>query len=168
MHGYTHIIRTLVNFGCGRQAHVNRMRYFAAWNNNEAVQRVPLFVPWYQELVWRRGPPPPPLPSSPHPRRNSPVYLSVGFFFLFARKNHEGFRARFASSKVSVRCGASQSGNFLKSRTYCEWWEGVAYARVWASFRFISPSPSPSSPSPPLPPPPARSSLSSFFNAGKR
>lgn len=108
LHSCTHIIQSLVNFGCVRQAHINRMRYFAAWNNNEAAQRMcSLFR---DTRVGSGGHPPAPYcsPRCPsHAVGTSPVYLSVGFFFLFARKNHEGFRARFASSKVSVRCGAS-------------------------------------------------------------
>lgn len=88
-------------------------------------------------------------PCPSHAVGTSPVYLSVGFFFLFARKNHEGFRARFASSKVSVRCGASIRKLFkityiLRGELRMRAFERVFLFSVLFRSLHLSPSPVPS------------------------
>jgi len=87
LHSCTHIIQSLVNFGCARQAHINRMRYFAAWNNNEAAQRVrSLFRDTLMPGVGGRHPLSSPLPSSPSlTRRRHKPGLPIRRLFLFIR-----------------------------------------------------------------------------------
>lgn len=110
-------------------------------------------IPQCRELVAATIPfPPSPPPRRPRPSHavgTSPVYLSVGFFFLFARKNHEGFRARFASSKVSVRCGASIRKLFkityiLRGELRMRAFERVFLFPILFRSLHLSPSPAPS------------------------
>ena len=135
LHSCTHIIQRLVNFGCGRQAHINRMRYFAAWNNNEAAQRVrSLFrdtlVPgswWPPSLV----PLPVPLPPSVQARFTYPSAFSFYSLVKITRAFEHDLHPRRYQYDAAL-----QSGNFLKSRTYCEGSCVCARLSEFSSFSF--------------------------------
>lgn len=137
LHSATRIIRSLVNFGCARQAHINRMRYFAAWNNKEAAQCVRALcsaIPQRRELVAATIPfPPPDTPRTPSAQARFTYPAAFSFYSLV--KITRAFEHDLHPRRYQYDA-ALQSGNFLKSRTYCEGSCVCARLSEFSSFPF--------------------------------